>query len=85
MENEFITIARFNRLMDAYLTACRIESEGIECFLPDEMLAKSGHNHLTGTSEIRLQVKKENAVEALKILNKKPNEAFLNEEDFKND
>lgn len=82
MGNEFITIARFNRLMDAYLTATRIESEGIECFLLDEMLAKSGHHHLVGTSQIRLQVKKETAVEALKILNEEPVETFSNEEDF---
>ena len=82
MENEFITIARFNHLIDAYLTACRIESEGIECFLPDEMLTKSGHNHLVGTSQIRLQVKKENEDKALRILNEEPVETFTNEEDF---
>jgi len=82
MENEFITIARFNRLMDAYLVASRIESEGIECFLPDEMLAKSGHHNLIGTSKIRLQVKKTDAPQALKILNEKPNGTFSNEEDF---
>ncbi len=78
MENEFITIARFNRLMDAYLVASRIESEGIECFLPDEMLAKSGYHHLIGTSQVRLQVKKENMFEALEILNEKPSETFSN-------
>ena len=78
MENEFITIARFNRLMDAYLVASRIESEGIECFLPDEMLAKSGHHHLIGTSQVRLQLKKENMFEALEILNEKPSETFSN-------
>ena len=69
---ELITIRRFNRLLDAYLIASRIESEGIECFLPDEMLARSSNNHFIGTSEIKLQVRKEDATRALRILNKEP-------------
>jgi hypothetical protein len=68
MEKEFITIGRFNRILDAYPVASRIESEGVECFLPDEMLAKSLHNNFIGTSQIRLQVRKEDATKALKIL-----------------
>jgi hypothetical protein len=82
MENELITIANFNRLMDAYLTASRIESEGIECFLPDEMLAKSSHNHLFGMSQIRLQVRKEDVTRALEILNEEPTGIFENEQEF---
>jgi hypothetical protein len=69
---ELITIGRFNRLMDAYLIASRIESEGIECFLPEERLAKSLHNHFIGTSQIRLQVRKEDATKALRILKEEP-------------
>jgi hypothetical protein len=79
MENEFITIAKFNRLMDAYLVASRIEYEGIECFLPDEMLAKSARNHLLGASQIRLQVKEADVAEALRILNKNPSEISPND------
>ncbi len=75
---EFITIGKFSRLMDAYLIASRIESEGIECFLPDEMLSKSSHNHFAGTSQITLKVKKEDAAKALKILNEEPFETFDN-------
>jgi hypothetical protein len=69
---ELITIGRFNRLMDAYLVASRIESEGIECFLPGETLAKSSNNHFTRTSKINLQVRKEDATKALKILQNQP-------------
>ncbi len=76
MEKEFITIGRFNRILDAYLIASRIESEGIECFLPDEMLAKSSRNHFIGTSEIRLQVRKEDVTKALKILNEESFDTF---------
>jgi hypothetical protein len=65
---EFVTIGRFNRLMDAYLIASRIESEGIECFLPGEKLAKSPNNYFTKTSQIKLQVRKEDATKALRIL-----------------
>ena len=69
---ELITIGRFNRLMDAYLVASRIESEGIECFLPDEMLAKSIRKNFIGTSEIKLQVRREDATRALRILKEEP-------------
>jgi hypothetical protein len=82
MKNQFIKIRRFNRLVDACLVASRLECEGIECFLPDEMFAKSSHNHFIGTSQVRLQVKKEDADKALKILNEKPVEFFLNEKEF---
>ncbi len=69
---ELITIGRFNRLLDAYLIASRIESEGIECFLPDKSFAKPLNNHFIGTSEIKLQVRKEDATRALRILNGGP-------------
>ena len=68
---EFITIGKFGRLMDAYLIASRIESEGIECFLPGAMLAESSRGRFDGTSEIKLQVRKRDVGKALKILNKK--------------
>jgi len=73
---EFITIGKFNRLLDAYLIASRIESEGIECFLPNKKFTKLSHNHFIGTSEIRLQVKKEDATKALRILNAEPFNTF---------
>ena len=73
---EFITIGRFNRLLDAYLIASRIESEGIECFLPGEMLPKSSQNYSNGNPQIRLQVRKENVAKALRILNDEPFDTF---------
>lgn len=69
---EFITIGRFNWLLDAYSVASRIESEGIECFLPDEKLGKSSNNHFIGTSRIKLQVRREDATRAIRILNDEP-------------
>ena len=73
---ELITICKFNWLLDAYPVASKIESEGVECFLPDEMLAKSSRNHFIGTSEIRLQVRKEDVTKALKILNEESFDTF---------
>jgi hypothetical protein len=73
---EFVTIGRFNRLLDAYLIASKIESEGIECFLPGETLAKSSNNRFTRTSKIKLQVKREDATKALQILNAEPFDTF---------
>jgi hypothetical protein len=46
------------------------------------MLTKSVHNHLLGTSQTRLQVKKTDVPQTMKILNKKPDGTFSNEEDF---
>ncbi|MEJ2567899.1 MAG: hypothetical protein P8Z50_03355, partial [candidate division WOR-3 bacterium] len=65
---EFITIGRFDRLLDAYLIASRIESEGIECFLPGAMLAESSRGRFDGASEIKLQVRKKDVDKVLKIL-----------------
>jgi hypothetical protein len=65
---EFIIIGRFNWLHDAYLIASRIESEGIECFLPGEKLSRSLSNHFIGPSRINLLVRKEDAIKALRIL-----------------
>ena len=70
MENELITIARFNQLNEAYLVKSRLESEGIECFIPDEMLAKTHWFYLTGEAGIRLQIKEKDAANALEILEK---------------
>lgn len=73
---ELITIGRFSRLLDAYSVASRIESEGIECFLPDDRLAESLHNHFNGTPDIKLQVRKEDVAKALRILNDEPVDLF---------
>ena len=73
---ELITIGRFDRLIDAYSVASRIESEGIECFLPGEMLVKSSHNQRIEPLQIKLQVRREDAARARRILNKKPFDAF---------
>jgi len=71
MKKELTTIGKFNRLMDAYLIASRIESEGIECFLPGSMLAESLGGRFDASSEIKLQVRKKDVDKALKILNNK--------------
>jgi hypothetical protein len=73
---ELITIGRFNWFLDAYPVASRIESEGVECFLPDEMFTKSSHNHFIGTSRIKLQVRREDASRAIRILNDEPFDTF---------
>jgi hypothetical protein len=70
--NELITLDRFNSLLDAYLVASRIESQGIECFLPSEILANSSHNLFIRTSRIKLLVRKEDAIKALRILKEEP-------------
>jgi len=75
-DKELITIGKFNRLLDAYSVASKIESEGIECFLPDEKFTKVADNNFIEISQIRLQVRKEDLTDALRILNHKPFEAY---------
>jgi hypothetical protein len=74
---ELITIGRFNWLLDAYPVASKIESAGIECFLPDEMLARPSHKHFIGTSRIKLQVRREDATRAIRILNDEPFDTLI--------
>lgn len=71
MENEFVTITRVFQLHEAYLVKSKLESEGIECFIPDETVAKTRWVYLTGEAWIRLQVKEKDAAKALEILEKK--------------
>jgi hypothetical protein len=70
MENEFVTIARFLRIHEAYEVKMNLESVGIECFIPDEMYAKNFWFHLGGAGGIRLQVKEKDAAKTLEILEK---------------
>ncbi len=82
MEDELITIARFDNIHDAYLIRSKLESEGIECFIPDEMLAKTTFTSLAGEGGIRLQVREKDAADAMEILNEEPTETFTDEEEF---
>jgi hypothetical protein len=70
MEDELITIARFIRIHEAYEVKMKLELEGIECFIPDEMYAKNYWFYLTGAGGVRLQVKEKDAAKALEILEK---------------
>jgi hypothetical protein len=70
MEDELITIARFLRIHEAYEAKLKLESIGIECFIPDEMYAKNFWFHLGGVGGVRLQVKEKDAAKALEILEK---------------
>jgi hypothetical protein len=81
MEDDLITIARFNHIHDAYLIRSKLESEGIECFIPDEMLAKTTFTSLGVEGGIRLKVRERDAAEALEILNEEPTETFTDGEE----
>lgn len=74
---ELVTIGKFKRLLDAYSVASRIESEGIECFLPGVIRTKSTHNNFIGTSQIKLQVRKGDVPETLRILKDKLLDTFF--------
>jgi len=44
--------------------------------MPGEMFAKSSHNHFIGISQTKLQVRREDATRALRILNNEPFETL---------
>ena len=68
MTHEFITVKVFNFQNDLHLTKSFLESEGIECFVQDELVNQVyplGTNALGG---IKLQVPAEQVEKAVQLL-----------------
>jgi hypothetical protein len=65
---ELVTIRRFRDLPEALLAKGALEAAGIESFLADENIVRMDWFISGGVGGIRLQVKKEDAEEALSVL-----------------
>lgn len=66
----FTTIAFFNLPHETAVPMALLESEGIECFLPDESTVQVYNFYSNAIGGLRLQVKTEDAPRAIEILQK---------------
>jgi len=73
---EMVTIRRFRDLPEALLAKGTLEAAGIEGFLADENIVRMDWFISGGIGGIRLQVKKEDAEEALSVLDEPAPERF---------
>jgi hypothetical protein len=71
MTSDFVTIATFNRPVEAHLAKTKLESEGIVCFVTDEQLVQVNwlFPHAGG---VKLKVPAEHSQRARDILRPKP-------------
>ena len=76
--DRLVQIASFNYLVEADLCRTRLESEGIECFLADEL---GTYVPFRVPVEVRLQVRESDAQRALEILQQEPQEETDSTED----
>ena len=77
--DKMITVATFHLPQDAYIIRARLESEGIFCFLKDEVAVQS-HNFISNAiGGVKLQVHEADVTRVLPILE----EAGLIEREFK--
>ena len=71
-QEEMIIIATFSRPMEAHLTKSRLESEGIECFLDDELTVAANWLFSNAIGGVKLKVKESDAKKASEILRQEP-------------
>jgi len=73
MSEKLITIAEFGSPIEAHLMRIRLEEEGIECFIIDELIPLWFAPIGTGDFSVKLQVQESDKDRALQILhNKQP-------------
>lgn len=77
---ELVTIERFRDLPTALLAKKKLESAGIHCFLADSELVRTDWLWSNAIGNMRLQVRPEDAKEAIEILHEPAPEIFLEHE-----
>jgi hypothetical protein len=75
-----VTIERFRDLPEALLAKGKLISAGIPCFLADSELVRADWLWSNAIGNMRLQVKPEDAEEAVRVLHEPPPEIFLEQE-----
>ncbi len=80
MSGNLVTIERFRDLPEALLAKGKLESAGIRCFLADSELVRTDWLWSNAIGNMRLQVRSEDAHEALEILHEPAPEIFLEHE-----
>lgn len=78
MEN-FVTVKTFTYPHEVAIIRGRLESEGIECFVQDELTIQVNNFYSNALGGVKLQVREGDVPEAIKILKEG---GYLTEEDF---
>jgi hypothetical protein len=77
---DLVTIERFRDLPEALLAKGKLESAGIRCFLADSELVRTDWLWSNAIGNMRLQVRSEDAADALELLHEPAPEIFLDDE-----
>ncbi len=72
MHEGLIVIATFSQPMEAHLTKARLESEGVECFLDDELTVTTNWLLSNAIGGVKLKVKESDVEKAAEILQQEP-------------
>ena len=80
MTEHYVTIRTFIYPHDAYIIKGRLEAEGIEAFLKDEMTVQVDNFYSNALGGVKLQVKESDIDRATEILEEA---GYLKEKDFK--
>ncbi len=76
---QYITVLTFTYPHEAYIIKGRLESEGIECFLKDELTVQVDNFYTNALGGVKLQVRESAHAQAMEILIE---EGYLKEKDF---
>jgi hypothetical protein len=66
--NSWITIKTFTYPTEVAVLRSRLESEGIECFVQDELITQINPFYSNAVGGVKLQVRKEDVERAMEIL-----------------
>jgi hypothetical protein len=77
---QYITIRTFTYPQDAFIIKGRLEAEGIECFLKDELTVQVDNFYTNALGGVKLQVRESDRDRAEEILTEA---GYLHEKDFR--
>ena len=77
MLDNFVTIKTFTYASEAFVLRGRLESEGIECFVQDELTAQVNPFYSNAIGGIKLQVRESDLQKAIEILKE---EGYINDQ-----
>jgi hypothetical protein len=76
---QYVTILTFTYPHDAFIIKGRLEAEGIDCFLKDELTVQVDNFYANALGGVKLQVKESDSERASEILQEA---GYLKEKDF---
>jgi len=82
MSDKLVTIATFGTPLEADLAKIRLDAAGILSFVQDQTTAGMQAFFVMGHESVRLQVRTEDAQEAIKVISEDTDEDFFKENEF---